>query len=238
MFILHCAMFFDTRARRTISLITLIAANLGVLIAVLLDKIEVRQVLVLYWAESAIIGVFTILKILTASAMDEQQIDGDGESTPSIRQSRDGFAVVRRLFLSAFFCVHFGGFMFVHAMFLTAFFSMGTSLSSMHGGPLGGLSALIETLEPVRLGVVGLFVSHAISFVVHWWIGGERHDVDASRVFASPYKRIIVMHVTIVLGGFAIALLGAPLALVAILVIIKTVIDAVAHTREHRLQGE
>ncbi|MCB9880312.1 MAG: hypothetical protein H6834_00855 [Planctomycetes bacterium] len=231
-------MFFDSRARRTISLITLIAANLGVLAAVLLDKIEVQQVLVLYWAESAIIGVFTILKILTASAMGGKQVEGEGPSTPSIRQAGDGFAVFRRLFLSVFFCVHFGGFMFVHAMFLMAFFTMGTSLTSIHGGPLGGLNALLATLEPVRLGVVGLFVSHAISFVMHWCIGGERNDVDASRVFASPYKRIIVMHVTIVLGGFAIALLGAPLALVAILVVIKTAIDAVAHTREHALLGD
>lgn len=38
---------------------------------------------------------------------------------------------------------------------------------------------------------------------------------------------------TVVLGAFAVVLIGQPVALVALLILFKTVVDLVLHVREH-----
>ena len=50
----------------------------------------------------------------------------------------------------------------------------------------------------------------------------------------APYGRLVVLHITIILGGMAIAITGAPAAAVAILVVLKTVMDIGFHLAEHR----
>ena len=52
-----------------------------------------------------------------------------------------------------------------------------------------------------------------------------------------PYPRMAIMHVAIIAGAWAIALLGQPAALLAVLVLLKIVVDAAAHVAEHRLVG-
>jgi hypothetical protein len=50
---------------------------------------------------------------------------------------------------------------------------------------------------------------------------------------SEPYKRIIVMHMTIIIGGFLTMLLRTPAAAVLLLIIFKTAADLHAHRREH-----
>ena len=49
-----------------------------------------------------------------------------------------------------------------------------------------------------------------------------------------PYGRLVVLHVTIIIGGMAIAFTGAPAAALAILVVLKTAMDIGFHLAEHR----
>jgi hypothetical protein len=51
---------------------------------------------------------------------------------------------------------------------------------------------------------------------------------------AAPYGRLVILHVTIILGGMAIALTGAPAAAVLVLVLLKTALDLGFHLAEHR----
>ena len=51
---------------------------------------------------------------------------------------------------------------------------------------------------------------------------------------AAPYGRLVILHVTIILGGMAIALTGAPAAAVFVLVLLKTALDLGFHLAEHR----
>jgi hypothetical protein len=53
----------------------------------------------------------------------------------------------------------------------------------------------------------------------------------------APYGRLVVLHITIILGGMAIAATGAPAAAVAILVVLKIVMDLGFHLAEHRRQS-
>jgi hypothetical protein len=49
----------------------------------------------------------------------------------------------------------------------------------------------------------------------------------------APYRRIIVMHLTIIFGGWLVLLLETPAPALALLVALKTVVDLRAHRREH-----
>lgn len=155
--------------------------------------------LALYWAETAVIGVFNVFRMLLIHPLG-------------------GF------FLSAFFCVHFGMFMFVHAVFLAAFFMPGFE---------GAGSAPLLLLGALRWELLVLVLSHAISFFLHWILGDEREGRTLRDQMTAPYGRVILMHVSILFGGFVVLATGAPGAVLALFVVLKTIVDLRAHVREH-----
>ena len=128
-------------------------------------------------------------------------------------------------FLSAFFCVHSGTFMVVHGAFVTAFF-----FSEVEGGIDERPFVLLES---VRWVVLVLLVSHGISFVLHWILGDERETKTLGGQMAAPYGRIVVMHVTILLGAFLVLALQEPIWVMVLFVVLKTVVDLRAHLAEH-----
>ena len=51
-----------------------------------------------------------------------------------------------------------------------------------------------------------------------------------------PYRRVLVMHVTIIASGFLLTLLtpgGLTRVVGIVIVLVKTVLDVAAHAREH-----
>ncbi len=77
-------------------------------------------------------------------------------------------------------------------------------------------------------------MSHGVSFVTNFL--GEKEYVErkVSEQMGEPYKRIVILHVTIIFGGWAIMLLGSPLPALILLIGLKTVVDLRAHRKEHR----
>jgi hypothetical protein len=63
---------------------------------------------------------------------------------------------------------------------------------------------------------------------------GEYLRTSGAEQAAAPYGRLVVLHVTIIIGGMAIAVTGAPSAAVLVLVILKTALDLGFHLAEHR----
>lgn len=49
-----------------------------------------------------------------------------------------------------------------------------------------------------------------------------------------PYKRIIVMHLTIIFGGFLSMMFGSALPALLLLIFLKVGTDLRGHLREHR----
>jgi hypothetical protein len=49
-----------------------------------------------------------------------------------------------------------------------------------------------------------------------------------------PYSRVVVLHATILGGGFLAAYLGTPLASLVLMIVLKTALDLRAHLKEHR----
>jgi hypothetical protein len=97
------------------------------------------------------------------------------------------------------------------------------------------VDALRATLDnPVLLAaVIGLVVSHGASFAFNFIGRREYLRVSPSIQMFEPYPRMVVLHVTIILGGFVILRLGQPVLLLALMVVFKTVLDLGLHLRQH-----
>jgi len=129
-----------------------------------------------------------------------------------------------KLFLLPFFLFHFGMFTFVHGVFLvTLLQTVGFDVYS------GG------TLETIQSAFFALLLSHGISFILHGVIGGEAMMREANEAMGSPYPRVIVMHITILAGGFALFLIAKDIAVLGvILAALKIAVDVKAHLKAHQ----
>jgi len=182
----------------------LIAANLIPLAGVLAGGWRVFDVLLLFWAENVIIGVFNVLRMLVVATRREPGAVG----------------------LALFFTLHYGIFTIVHGVFVVTLF--GPPAES----PLPAFAALAA--PGLVLPLAALVASHGVSFLANFVFGGEMDRVSAGALMAAPYGRVVVLHVTIIFGGFAVAASGAPVLALALLVALKIVVDLAAHLAEHR----
>jgi hypothetical protein len=82
--------------------------------------------------------------------------------------------------------------------------------------------------------VVGLFISHGISFVKNFLYGQEYLSIKINEIMMRPYKRIVLMHVAIIAGGVLVMKLGSPAALLCVLIFLKIGMDIWLHVRSHR----
>jgi hypothetical protein len=192
------------------SLYFLVLANLVPVLGVLWLGWSLFSIMFFYWLESAVVGLYNIPKMLMA------RVSADTEVTVL----RSGASVPARLFVFGFFTVHYGIFMLGHGLFIFQLF---------------GPSDLSVTT--VVLGIVSLAISHGISFKTNYIDHKEYEKVTVSQQMFAPYRRIVIMHVTIILGGMLVSFFGAPVLALVFMVLLKIAIDVVAHLREHARLG-
>jgi uncharacterized protein DUF6498 len=191
------------------SVVALIAANVVPLIGVLFFGWDLANLLILYWAESAVIGFYTALKI----------------------------AIVGRIAAVAavpFFVGHFGGFMVMHFLLIYSFFVRGIAAS---GPDLPVPAALQRVFAPLSLSLATLFVSHGVSFFSNFIRQREYERTRVSALMTAPYNRIVLMQLTLIFGGWVVILTRNATAALALLVLAKTAADVAAHRKEHRATG-
>jgi hypothetical protein len=82
--------------------------------------------------------------------------------------------------------------------------------------------------------LLGWAVPHAFSFAAFWRRGGGRERTTPQQEMARPYGRVLVMHLTVILGGAALVLARAPGIALAGLAALKTAADLAARFRAHR----
>ena len=195
-----------------IAALFLIAVNTIPLFGVLFFGWSLFSIMFLYWLENGIIGFFNVFKIALARASRPSRFTVGGRPVnPSNREVR-----------IIFFILHYGLFWTVHGVFVFVFF--GTSSE-----PFGGVG-----LRGVAIAAAAIFLSHGVSFFVNFLGKEEYLTVTPDQQMTAPYSRVVVLHVTVLAGGALADSLGAPLAALVLLILLKTAIDLLAHLREHR----
>ena len=214
------------------SIIALMTANLVPLIGVVFLGWDAASIVLLYWIENLIVGIFNVLRMFLVKVESRSK-------------------QFQKLFMIPFFCIHFGGFCAVHGFFLLVFFKIGSpdavlSDSGAWMGPLIFLQLLYGVVMQLWHGrppglewpVVGLFVSHGISFIRNFIYGQQYLSLKVKDIMMRPYKRIVLMHVVIILGAVLIMKLGSPVALLSLLIFLKVALDIWLHVKIHRSASE
>ena len=217
------------------SALVLIAANVLPLWQVVVGEWTAFDVVFLFWLENIIIGAFNVAKMLVAGAIGMSEAPQIQETPASAVLQWRTLRLLRlagAVFMSAFFAFHYGMFCFVHGIFVAGLLGGGFKAS---GGPERFLFAAVKHAFAGDLCVPALvlLLSHGFSFAYNFVLGGEYKSAELGRLMGAPYGRVVVLHLAILLGAFAAMALGSNAAVLAVLVILKIVLDARLHLKEH-----
>jgi len=189
------------------SIASLIFFNSMPLAGVLFFGWSLSSIMILYWFENVIIGFYNVIKMAKAAGKTSKTKLYSGKKLVTSTQ---------KLPLILFFIVHFGIFTLGHGVFVFVFF--GKNLPSL------------PSLIPAAL---SLFVSHGVSYTNNFIKNGEYARVAFQDLFFQPYNRVLIMHVTIVIGAGIALLLESPTLILALLILLKTAVDVLSHKKEH-----
>lgn len=210
---------------RSPSGIILFAANLLPLAGILFWGWDAFILLVLYWLETAVIGFWMMMRILSLPTGTLGDFTTNGKKAPATR-----------IGLALFLIVHAGMFMGVHFVFLWSLFS-GDWSKRVHG-PIDFVRELVIGTG-LWLPLLVLFFARGAAFLYET-VGAPMiarlnrrttppADPDAAgHIIGSFYVRIVVMHCAIIFGGF-LSFLGSIGPLI-VMVALKTAVDLVLST--------
>lgn len=158
----------------------------------------------LYWLENLIIGVFMILRIV-------------------IRPYSHAVELAMPVFLAPFFAVHYGMFCFGHGTFVIGLF--GKELAPELAG-MGIPEIILPIIESRQLlwPLMGLLAYQLLDWIRDTTERGLGSD-GVAQLTTAPYRRIIVLHITIIASGFVLTTLHEPLAGLLLLIVFKTWMD-------------
>ena len=202
----------QAEVEKPVSAWVLVAANVVPLAGVLFWGWDAFALIALFWMENVIIGVFFLLRMLCLDP-------------------RDMTLWAAKLFMVPFFCVHYGMFTAGHGIFV--FSLLGGKRYDVQGFALLEPATRAASEFGLWLPLAVLFASHLFSFGWNYLWRGEFRTAQLSRLMTEPYKRIIVLHVAIILGGFGAMALGSPVWALLVLLALKIALDFKAHVKEH-----
>ncbi|MFZ1626636.1 MAG: DUF6498-containing protein [Candidatus Moraniibacteriota bacterium] len=189
--------------------LSLIGANFFPLAGALFFGWPLSGIIFLYWMENVVIGIFNIARMTRSTA---------AVSPPNtFRMNGRPYVPGMKRLLIFFFILHYGLFTLIHGVFVSVAF----------GQPeIGALDFLVA--------FGSLFVSHGISYQSNFIGQKEYERISAPELFIHPYKRIIVLHLTVLVGGMLAQLISVPLVAAVFLICLKTAVDLAIHLWEHR----
>lgn len=190
-----------------LSTLLLVGANLIPVLGWWLWGWRLSDVMVLYWAESAVIGFFNLCKM----------------------------AIINRwlvLISGPFFVGHFGAFMAVHFMFIYGLFVEGFN----GGGPGDSLAEVAALFVPLWPALLALFLSHGLSFFTNFIGRREYLGRSIKQQMTEPYSRIIFMHMVLIFGGGLAMVLGDAGPVILLVIVLKIIVDIRAHLKQRQNQ--
>jgi hypothetical protein len=193
------------KARR---LIGALAANLVPVAGVLFWGWSAGLLMLVYWLENVVIGVFNVLRMGAAGA------------------AQGAAGLLSCLFVIPFFCVHYGMFCAVHGVFVWAMFGKGLENSAGVADPFSPsfLPALFADQPGLWAALATIVLWQGALFAL-FLIRREYRDTDPMTEMSAPYGRIVVLHLVIIAGGFIVLSLGQPWLGVLLLALGKTALE-------------
>lgn len=205
----------------TLAAVALVVANMVPLAGVLFFGWNVWTILIVYWLENGVVGAINVLKMGRAAG---PFLPGRVSMTLNGRPAVDASKAA----LIPFFVMHYGIFWTAHGVFVLTL-PLFATLGSGRGGP-----GPLPSIWTIGLAIIALIVSHGLSYRLNYIGRGEYLQTSAANQMFAPYGRLVVLHVTIIVGALAIGLTGAPVAAIVVLIALKTVLDLGLHFAERR----
>ena len=216
--------------------VALVAANAVPLLGVLAWGWSTFDLLLLYWFETGVIGLFTLVQMLLAEGPDPLPPRG-------LRRVLGKLYSVGGVAVFYFFLWEALGYSVVEVFGPGGVFGVAPSAlpTAVPSGPLGffasGRIVVGHVLQGgLQLSALALVVSHGLSFVGNVVLRGEDRRTAPIVLMWRPYGRVVVLHVTLMIGAAVVTGLGQPVVGLALFVVLKTAVDLHAHLRAHRLR--
>jgi hypothetical protein len=216
--------FLPGEYRLTPPVFALLSANLITIVLAIAGTWDAGPVIFIYWAQSVIIGIFTVVTLLLADTMaikadmDARHRERNGNISLDPRQVR-----THQYLLALFFFIHYGIFHLAYYDFIIT----------------SGMFGPVELSDPGIWFSCGLFfASHLYSFL-YYRTRERRGEEYVNDAFIGPYFRIVPMHLTIMSGAIVILFLGflgieSTLPLLVLFLLLKTAADLAMHLWKHR----
>jgi hypothetical protein len=203
--------------------ISLLSANLITIVLAIAGNWDAGEVIFIYWVQSVIIGIFTVIMILGAdttaiSAAMNRSYAKKGETG----MVDPGRVRTQAWILATIFAIHYGIFHIAYYFFFVE--------SQLFG--------VLDLSSPGIWISCGLFfVNHLFSFL--YYRDRLRQDEEfMTDTFTHPYYRIIPMHFTILFGAIVTLVLGiagitSTLPVLVVFLLFKTAADLAMHLHKH-----
>ena len=184
--------------------ITLAISNIVPLIGVLLGYWNAFDIIFLYWLENIIIGIITLIRII-------------------ISPDSEGKAAAKNIFIAIFFGLHYGFFTYGHGIFVASFFEEQLIGSQQIADQnIVSIAYFMLTQQAVQLTILAMFLAHLIDLIFAYQ---SRKIASAQQEMFKPYKRIIVLHMTIIFGGFLATAFDNTLGIALVMIGLKIFYD-------------
>ncbi len=189
---------------KTIFIIALISMNAVPLFGVLFWQWQSFDLIFLYWLENIIIGIFTLIRFI-------------------IRPYAHPVEAIFPLFFAPFFAIHYGMFCYAHGSFLIHMFGKDILGDLVNMGIVDLILPIIEQRYLIWA-VAALFLYQLIDWIRDNHLHGLGSD-GIKDLMTAPYRRIIVLHITIIGTGFLLSVLQEPVAGLVLMIVLKTGFD-------------
>ena len=158
----------------------------------------------LYWLENLIIGAVALAKMAATSMKDSP------------------IGLIGMAFIGPFFVVHYGMFCFVHGVFVSVFAKMGSNPSDIDfPTPWGLIQEALNSGTSMTTFVLAIIAVQIFLFFQDFILRGEYRETSIEKEMQAPYGRIIILHIGIFAGAFAMAAIGEPMWGILALILLR-----------------
>ena len=205
----------------------LLCVNIGVAAYALTRRQGYAELLMIYWAETVVLGVLNIPKLLVA-AIFRERIDGVDE----LRSAAHRAAVV--LIVLVFYVAVFS---FVWMLLFTAISALPMLLERADRSAGLARPRVKEAAFEFTWAVVSLAMVHVFSFFANFLGGREFRGASLLRIAAQPFLRTLFIILVMAAAGVAAFIqpaLARTTAFALVVVLAKLAADLLSHLDERR----